>query len=125
MKTAPLLLATLMTATAAFSQVMIPEGTQIRLRLVEILAAETAEQGKRWTSGHPRCADRRRRRGRQRLPGHRQHRQTGQFGRGILDFSIDRVQLVDGSWINLRYTPRRNSGNAAERKVGVRAAGSR
>jgi len=42
---------------------------------------------------------------------------------GELDFSIDRVQLVDGNWVNVRHTPIRKHGAGSGAKMGILTAG--
>src|SRR5581483_6305795 len=39
------------------------------------------------------------------------------------DFSIDRVQLVDGAWLNVRYAPQKNHGKSNGATTGVLTAG--
>src|SRR4051794_41894863 len=107
MKTTTLMLTTLMTATAAFSQVMISDGTKVRVRLEQNLSSETAELGQTVdfaVTQEVRIGDA--------VVIANGARATGSivqvegkrsFGRaGKLDFSIDRVQLVDGQWLNVR-----------------------
>ncbi len=38
---------------------------------------------------------------------------------GKLDFSIERVQMVDGNWLNVRYTPNKNHGKGNGASMGV------
>jgi len=119
-----LLLAALFTASMAMAQVMIPDGTRIRVRLEENLSSSSAELGQtvdfavtqevrvgdaivvangaRATGSIVKVEERRR------------------MGRaGMLDFSIERVQLVDGNWLNVRYTPNKNKGKGSGATAGV------
>ncbi|HTQ57390.1 MAG TPA: PEGA domain-containing protein [Bryobacteraceae bacterium] len=118
------LLAALFTASMAMAQVMIPDGTKIRVRLEENLSSETAEAGEvldfavtqevrvgdavviangARATGNIIKAEHRRRLGRA----------------GYLDFSIERVQMVDGNWLNVRYTPSKNHGKGNGTAAGV------
>jgi hypothetical protein len=123
-----LMLATMMTAAAAFAQTMIPDGTKIRVRLEQNLSSETAELGQTVdfaVTQEVRVGDA--------IVIANGARATGSivqverkksFGRaGKLDFSIDRVQLMDGAWLNVRYTPQKNSGKGNGVKTGVLTAG--
>ena len=38
---------------------------------------------------------------------------------GMLDFSIERVQMVDGNWLSVRYTPNKNRGKGNGATTGV------
>jgi len=115
-----LLLAALFTASMAMAQVMIPDGTKLRVRLEENLSSETAELGQTVdfaVTQEVRVGDA--------VVVANGARATGsiikvqprrRMGRaGYLDFTIERVQLVDGNWLSVRYTPNKNSGkgNAA------------
>ena len=130
MKTTTLMLATLMTATAAFSQVMISDGTKVRVRLEQNLTSETAELGQTVdfaVTQEVRVGDVIVIANGARATGSivkSEHKKS--FGRaGALDFTIDRVQLVDGAWLNVRYTPQKNSGKGNGAKAGVLTAGPR
>ena len=115
------------TASLAMSQVMIPDGTRIRLRLDENLTSQTAEEGETVdfsVTQEVRVGDA--------IVIANGARATGSIvkreGRrmltrgGELDFTIDRVQMVDGNWLNVRYHPMKNYGkNGAA--VGVFTAG--
>lgn len=127
MKT-PLMLATMMTAALASAQVMIPDGTKIRVRLEQNLSSETSELGQTVdfaVTQEVRIGDA--------VVVANGARATGsivqvepkrRFGRaGKLDFSIERVQLVDGGWLNVRYTPQKNKGKGNGATTGVLTAG--
>jgi len=116
--------AALLTASLAMAQVMIPDGTRIRVRLDENLSSETADLGQvvdftvtqevrvgdaiviaagAPATGNIIKVEPRRRLGRP----------------GMLDFSIERVQMVDGNWLNVRYTPEKNKGKGNGATAGV------
>ena len=110
-----LLLASLFTASVAMAQVMIPDGTKIRVRLEQNLSSETAELG--GTVDFTVTQE-------VRVGGAlviangasatgsivKVEPKRGMGRAGKLDFTIERVQLVDGNWLNIRYTPHQNSG---------------
>src|SRR5579862_1218417 len=122
------LAATLFTASQASAQVTVPDGAKIRVRLEQNLSSDNAEQGEtvdfavtqevrvgdavvvangaRATGTIIRAEEKRR------------------LGRaGHLDFTIDRVQLVDGNWLSVRYTPQKNNGKSEGLKTGLITAG--
>ena len=119
-------LAALFTASMAMAQVMIPDGTKIRLRLEENLSSETSELGQVVdfaVTQEVRVGDAivvgngARATGNITKVEHRRH-----LGRaGYLDFSIERVQMVDGNWLNVRYTPEKNRGKDNGAAVGILA----
>src|ERR1051325_5902007 len=123
-----LMLATLMTAGMAMAQIVIPDGTKIRVRLEQNLSSETADfgstvdfaviqevrlgeavviaNGARATGSIVTAQPKRR------------------MGRGgKLDFSIERVQTVDGNWLSVRYTPMKTQGKGNGIATGVLTAG--
>ena len=123
-----LLLATMLTASMGMAQVMISDGTKVRVRLEENLSSETAELGQTVdfavvqevhvgdavviangarATGTIVLVEPRRRMGRA----------------GKLDFTIDRVQMVDGNWLEVRYTPQKNHGKGNGAASGVLTAG--
>jgi hypothetical protein len=112
----------------AMAQVMIPDGTKVRVRLEENLSSETAELGQTVdfaVTQEVRVGDA--------IVVANGARATGsivkveprrRMGRaGKLDFTIERVQMVDGNWLNIRYTPRKNSGKGSGATTGVLTAG--
>jgi len=123
-----LMLATLMTAGMAMAQIVIPDGTKIRVRLEENLSSETAEFGSTVdfaVTQEVRVGDA--------VVVPNGARATGsivtvqpkrRMGRGgKLDFSIDRVQMVDGNWLSVRYTPLKTQGKGNVIATGVLTAG--
>lgn len=123
-----LMLATMLTAASAFAQVMIPDGTKVRVRLEQNLTSETAELGQTVdfaVTQEVRVGDAVVVANGARATGSITHVQPKRgFGRaGKLDFSIDRVQLVDGAWLNVRYTPQKNKGKGNGLTTGIVTAG--
>ena len=128
MKTNLTLALMMMTAGMAMAQVTIPDGTKIRVRLEENLSSENAELGQTVdfaVTQEVRVADA--------IVIANGARATGsivkveprrRLGRsGELDFSIDRVMLVDGNWLDVRYTPQKNRGKGNGVATGVVTAG--
>jgi hypothetical protein len=122
-----LLFATMFTASLAMAQVTIPDGTRIRVRLEENLNSATAELGETVdfsVTQEVRVGDA--------IVIANGARATGSIIRregrrlltrgGDLDFTIDRVQMVDGNWLNVRYHPMKNHGKNGV-AVGVITAG--
>jgi len=123
MKTTLFLAATL-TASMAMAQVMIPDGTPVRVRLEENLSSATADLGQTVdfkvtqevrigdaiviASGAPATGS---------VVNVEERRRMGRAGK--LDFSIERVQMVDGNWLNVRYTPNKNRGRGNGATTGV------
>jgi len=123
-----LTIAMMMTAGLAAAQVMIPDGTKIRVRLESNLSSDTAELGQTVdfaVTQEVRVGDA--------IVIANGARGTGsitlveprrRFARGgRLDFSIDRVQMVDGNWLDVRYTLQKNRGRGNALTAGVFAAG--
>jgi hypothetical protein len=122
------ILIAMLTASAAMAQVVISDGTKIRVRLEENLSSETTEMGQVVdfaVTQEVRVGDA--------VVVANGARATGsitlvepkrRLGRaGKLDFSIDRVQMVDGNWLNVRYTPHKNRGKGNGITTGVLTAG--
>jgi hypothetical protein len=123
-----LLLATILTAATASAQTMIPDGTKIRVRLEQNLSSETAELGQVVdfaVTQEVRVGDAVVVANGARATGSIVHVQPKRgFGRsGKLDFSIERVQLVDGAWLNVRYTPQKNKGKGNGLTTGIVTGG--
>ncbi|SPE33826.1 putative PEGA domain protein [Candidatus Sulfopaludibacter sp. SbA6] len=107
---------------------MIPDGTKVRVRLQENLTSETAELGQTVdfsvtqevtvgdavvvASGARATGS---------IVKAEQQRRLGRAGQ--LDFTFERVQLVDGNWLNVRYTPVKNHGRGNGAATGVLTAG--
>jgi len=110
------------------AQVVLPEGTKIRVRLDQNISSATAEEGQTVElsvtdavkSGDavviPEGA---------RVTGTvTQAHERRRLGRaGKLDFSIDRVRTADGQWIPLRYSVTKKSGQSHAVRTGILTAG--
>ncbi len=123
-----LTIAMMFTAGVALAQVVIPDGTKIRVRLEENLSSETAELGQTVdfaVTEEVRVGDAVVVANGARATGSvvlvEPRRRLGRAGK--LDFSIERVQLVDGHWLNVRYTPQKNHGKGNGVTTGVLTAG--
>lgn len=124
-----LILATILTAASlASAQVTIPDGTKIRVRLEQNLSSDSAEQGETVdfaVTQEVRVGDAVVVSNGARVTGTiikaEEKRRLGRAGH--LDFSIDRVQLVDGNWLSVRYTPQKNNGKSDGLKTGLITAG--
>jgi hypothetical protein len=113
---------------ACFSQVTMPDGTKLRVRLEQPLSSGSAEvgqpvelavaeavkvndvvvikEGARVTGTVTEAVPKRR------------------MGRaGKLDFSIDRVSALDGQWVPIRYTLQKKSGQSHAVRTGIITAG--
>jgi hypothetical protein len=123
-----LVLATLMTAGMAMAQIVIPDGTKIRVRLEQNLSSESAELGATVdlaTTQEVRVGDAVVIANGARVTGSivtaQAKRRMGRGGK--LDFTIERVQMVDGNWLSVRYTPMKNQGKGNGVATGVLTAG--
>ena len=110
-----LIIATLLTAGMAMTQVIIPDGTRIRVRLQQNLSSEDAEVGQVVdfavtqevrigdavviASGAPAQGS---------IITAETSRRMGRAGK--LALTVERVQMVDGNWLNVRYTPEKAQG---------------
>jgi hypothetical protein len=120
---------TLLSGLSCFGQVVLPEGTKIRVRLEQSISSATAEEGQHvelcvtdavkvgdttviaegaHVTGTVTQAHEKRRMGRA----------------GKLDFSIDRVKTVDNQWVPVRYTVTRKSGQSHALSTGILTAGT-
>lgn len=123
-----LTIAMMLTAGMAMAQVMIPDGTKIRVRLEQNLSSDVAELGQTVdfaVTQEVRVGDAVVVANGARATGSivvcEQRRRLGRGGK--LDFTIERVQLVDGNWLNVRYTPQRNRGKGNGLTTGILTAG--
>jgi hypothetical protein len=123
-----LMLATLITASVAMAQVMIPDGTKIRVRLEENLSSDSATLGQTVdfrVTQEVRIGDAIVVANGASATGSvvevEQKRRLGRAGK--LDFSIERVQMVDGNWLSVRYAPQKNHGKGNGITTGVLTAG--
>jgi len=116
-------------ANCAFAQIMLPEGTKVRVRLEQTITSATAEEGQVVelsvadavkvgdTLIFPEGA---------RVTGTitdaHEKRRMGRAGK--LDFSIDRAKAIDNQWVPLRYTVNKKSGESHAVSTGVLTAGA-
>lgn len=123
------LIAFAVSASIAAAQVVVPDGTKIRVRLDQAISSATAEQGQSVELSVtesvkvgdivaiPEGA---------RVTGTvteaQEKRHMGRAGK--LDFSIDRVRSADGEWVPLRYTINKKSGGSHAVSTGVLTAGA-
>jgi hypothetical protein len=123
-----LTLALVMTASMAMAQVMIPDGTRIRVHLEEDVSSDAAQLGapvEFAVTDEVRVGDS--------VVIARGARATGNIVKvsasrrlsraGQLDFTIERVQAADGTWYGVRYTLQKNHGKNSALTTGVAAAG--
>jgi hypothetical protein len=113
---------------AAFAQVMVPDGTKVRLRLDQSLSSATAAEGQTVelsvtdairVDGVTVVAEGARATGTVIVA--QEKRRMGRAGK--LDFSVDRVRAVNGDWLPVRYTINKKSGNSKAVSTGVITAG--
>jgi hypothetical protein len=117
------------TASVAFAQIILPEGTRVRVRLEQTISSATAEEGQSVnlsvaddvkigdTIVIPQgstCVGT----VTQALP----KRRMGRTGK--LDFSIERVVAVDGTSLPLRYSPTKREGGSKAGTTGALTAGA-
>ena len=126
-----------MTKTIAFAllfvltcsaQVVLPEGTKIRVRLDQNISSATAEEGQTVefsATDSVRVGDTVVIAEGARVTGViTQAHEKRRLGRaGKLDFSIDRVRAVDNLWVPLRYAVTRKSGQSHAIRTGILTAG--
>jgi len=109
------MIATLLTAGMALAQVVIPDGTKIRVRLEQNVTSENVETGQtidfRVTqevrvgdavviaSGAPAQGN---------IISAEGKRRLGRGGK--LALTVERVQMVDGNWLSVRYSPQKAEG---------------
>jgi len=97
----------LLSALGCFAQIMLPEGTKVRVRLEQTISSATAEEGQvvdLAVSDAVKVNDIVVIAEGARVTGTvTQAREKRRMGRaGKLDFSIDRVKMVDNQWLPLR-----------------------
>jgi hypothetical protein len=118
----------LLSVWACSAQVVLPEGTKVRVRLDQHISSATAQEGQivelsvtdavmvGESVAIPEGA---------RVTGTiTQAQEKRRMGRaGKLDFSIDRVKTQDNQWIPLRYTVTKKSGQSHAVSTGILTAG--
>ena len=110
------------------AQIILPEGTKIRVRLDQNISSATAEEGQtvEFSVSDPvRVGDTVVIAEGARVTGviteAHEKRRLGRAGK--LDFSIDRVRTVDNQWVPLRYTVTKRSGQSHAVRTGILTAG--
>lgn len=126
-----LLLATILSvaSSGAFAQIILPEGTRVRVRLEQGLSSATAEEGQ---SVNLSVADDVKigetiviAQGSTCVGTVTQAMPKRRLGRtGKLDFSIERLVAVDGTAIPLRYSPNKKEGGSHAAATGALTAGA-
>jgi hypothetical protein len=126
-----LLLATILSAASsgAFAQVILPEGTRVRVRLEQALSSATAEEGQAVNLS---VADDVKigdtiviAQGSACVGSIIQAVPKRRMGRtGKLDFAIERLVAVDGTSVPLRYSPTKKQGGSNAVATGVLTAGA-
>lgn len=116
-------------ASIAAAQVVVPDGTKLRVRLDQSISSGTADQGQsvELSVTEPvKVGDTVVIAEGARVTGTVTEAQAKRhMGRaGKLDFSIDRVRASDGEWIPLRYTVNKTSGGSHAVSTGVLTAGA-
>jgi len=118
-----------MLCTACCSaQVTIPEGTKVRVRLESTITSATAEEGQTvelsvvdpvkigdviaFPEGASATGT---------VVEAHERRRMGRAGK--LDFSIDRVMAADNTWVSVRYTVNKKSGESHAVRTGIITAG--
>ena len=119
----------LLSALTCSAQMVVPEGTKLRVRLEQNISSATAEEGQTVeltvTDGvkigdTPVIAE-----GARVTGTVTQAHEKRRMGRaGSLDFSIDRVKTVDDQWVPLRYTVTKKSGQSHALATGILTAGT-
>src|SRR5215472_6577848 len=118
----------LLSVLSCSAQIVLPEGTKIRVRLDQNITSATAEEGQtvEFSVTDPvRVGDTVVISEGARVTGViTQAHEKRRLGRaGKLDFSIDRVRTVDNQWIPLRYTVTKKSGQSHALRTGILTAG--
>jgi len=118
----------LLVAMSGFGQVIIPEGTKVRVQLDQAISSATAEQGQTVNltvtdavTLHNVTVIGEGARATGTVTEAHEKRRMGRSGK--LDFSIDRVKAADGQWVPLRYAVTRRSGESHAVRTGILTAG--
>jgi hypothetical protein len=115
-------------AAIASAQVVIPDGTKMRLRLDQTLSSATADEGQTvelsvaeavTVDGVTVVQEGARATGT--VVVAQEKRRMGRAGK--LDFSVDRVRGVNGQWLPVRYTLTKKQGDSKSVSTGVITAG--
>ena len=118
-----------LTGVTSAQQIQIPSGTKVSCRLEQTISSETAEQGQQVqlaTTEDIKIGDR------VVIPQNstvlgtivmaQEKRRMGRTGK--LDFSIDKVRVIDGEYVPLRYTLNKREGGSHAVSTGVMTAGA-
>jgi hypothetical protein len=123
-----LVLSFVLASLAASAQVVIPDGTKVRVRLEQTISSASADEGQTVelaVSDEIKVDDQVVVPQGSRVTGTitmaQEKRRMGRAGK--LDFSIDRVRSADGEWIPLRYTLNKKSGESHAVRTGIITAG--
>ena len=116
-------------SSVAFAQVILPEGTQVRVRLEQSISSATAEEGQAVNLS---VADDVKigdtivvAQGSSCVGTITQAVPKRRMGRtGKLDFSIERIVAVDGTSVPLRYSPTKKEGGSKAATTGALTAGA-
>jgi hypothetical protein len=119
----------LLSALACSAQMVVPEGTKLRVRLEQNISSATAEEGQTvelTVTDGVNVGDTAVIAEGARVTGTiTQAHEKRRMGRaGSLDFSIDRVKTVDDQWVPLRYTVTKKSGQSHALATGILTAGT-
>jgi hypothetical protein len=118
----------LFASVVSYGQIVIPDGTKIRLRLDQTLSSGTADEGQTVelsvteaikVDGRVVIAEGARASGTVVMA--QAKRRMGRAGK--LDFSVDRVRAADGEWIPVRYTLNKKAGDSKAVSTGIITAG--
>jgi hypothetical protein len=122
------ILLTSVLGSVALAQVVVPDGTKVRVRLDQSLSSATADEGQTVelsvtdpirVDGAAVVAEGARATGTVVIA--QEKRRMGRAGK--LDFSVDRVRAVNGDWLPVRYTLTKKAGNSKAVSTGVITAG--
>lgn len=114
--------------SAAFGQILIPDGTKIRLRLDQTISSATADEGQTVelsvteaikVDGQVVIPEGARATGN--IVQAQAKRRMGRAGK--LDFSVERVRAGDGEWIPVRYSINKKNGDSKAVSTGIITAG--
>src|SRR5215472_5480880 len=115
-------------AVVCQAQIVVSEGTKVRVRLEQQISSATAEEGQTVefsVTDSVRVGDTVVISEGARVTGviteAHEKRRLGRAGK--LDFSIDRVRTVDNQWVPLRYTVTKKSGQSHAVRTGILTAG--
>jgi hypothetical protein len=115
-------------SAALMAQVVVPDGTKVRVRLDQSLSSATADEGQTVelsvtdairVDGKLVVAEGARATGTVVMA--QEKRRMGRAGK--LDFSVDRIRALNGEWLPVRYTLAKKTGDSKAVSTGVITAG--